>query len=381
MGCWAPQPISLRMTGDSRSTVVHLLWSGRVGGIERLVYDLSVEQLRAGLPVTVAFGQMDGTFADRLSETGVPVVDLAVRSGYDLAPKRLTKSVELLRSYDLIHLHGFNLPLGTMVRRARRPVIFTEHGNFGVGRRIGMVGGLKRQLQRQFLRSSVSAVTAYSAPAALEMSELYGIPLSAIAVVTNGVQFVDLDYRVRGDQAGSDVLRVAFVGRLVASKRVDRLLEAIALMSRQDRLEVWIVGTGPLGDELRARCRSLGINDRVHFLGFRPDTHELAANVDVMVQPGQGEQLGMAMIEGIGYGALPIVFPDGKGPTLYPSDGLVVRSIAQLSAALDDLEADRLTPLARERRALWARRHFGIKTTAIAYGELYERIYGGLPDE
>src|SRR5439155_3473643 len=62
-----------RMATDSSMSVVHVLWSGGVGGIERLVHDLAREQSRLGFRVSVAFAQPSGPFARRLREGGVPV--------------------------------------------------------------------------------------------------------------------------------------------------------------------------------------------------------------------------------------------------------------------------------------------------------------------
>ena len=69
-------------------SVVHVLWSGRVGGIERLVVDLASAQVQCGADVRIAFGQAEGPFATLAECRGPSVVDLGLRSGHDLSPDR-----------------------------------------------------------------------------------------------------------------------------------------------------------------------------------------------------------------------------------------------------------------------------------------------------
>src|SRR5436853_331799 len=58
--------------------------------------------------------------------------------------------------------------------------------------------------------------------------------------------------------------RVVYVGRLVAHKRVDVLLDAA---SRLEGVELEIAGEGPETERLQRRARELGVATRVTFLG------------------------------------------------------------------------------------------------------------------
>jgi len=62
-----------------------------------------------------------------------------------------------------------------------------------------------------------------------------------------------------------------FVGRLVAKKGVDVLIDACALLrSEFPELGVEIVGGGPLAEELAGRAGRAGVADRIRFLGPQP---------------------------------------------------------------------------------------------------------------
>jgi glycosyltransferase involved in cell wall biosynthesis len=107
--------------------------------------------------------------------------------------------------------------------------------------------------------------------------------------------------------------RILFVGRLVARKGVDRLLEALArIVDRAWRLE--IVGFGPERDPLEARARALGLSERVEFLG-RVSSDELVAayrRAACFVLPAtlderaDTEGLGVVLLEAMSYG-VPVV--------------------------------------------------------------------------
>jgi glycosyltransferase involved in cell wall biosynthesis len=169
---------------------------------------------------------------------------------------------------------------------------------------------------------------------------------------------------------------VAFVGRLVRCKRVDRLLEAVARVSEHTEIEVLIVGSGPLKTELRDLSRRLSLEESVRFLGFRSDVADLLRDADVLVQPSTGEGFGLAIIEACMSGLVPIVFADGGGALeVLPPDGRVVSDVEGLAVALLELKSSAsLSPQARQARSTWAIERFPITKTASEYAELYRAV-------
>jgi glycosyltransferase involved in cell wall biosynthesis len=357
---------------DVRS-VGHVVWSGRIGGIERLVCDLAAEQLRSGLDVTVTFGQSSGPFVQEIANVGVRISDLGLANGRDLRPGGVRRGAALLREMDVLHLHAFNLPLSLIAVRSGRPLVFTEHGNFGVGRQLRYSDRAKRRLQARFLRRHVNIVGANSNHTADTLCRIYGIDRRKVAVVYNGVPHSGDGLRRHGD-GGKDEVHVAFVGRLAEVKRVDRLIGAVARARLRESLDVSIIGGGPLESELRSLVAAHGLERRVCFLGYRSDVASLLTDVDVLVLPSEGDAFGLAIVEACARGALPIVFSDGGGvlETL-PPDGIVVEDVEGLAAVLDELfGSPLLSGDARRARARWAAETFPIAKTSEKYLSLYE---------
>jgi glycosyltransferase involved in cell wall biosynthesis len=362
------------LTATSHPSVVHVLWSGEIGGIERLVHDLAVEQTRLGMGVTMAFAQARGPFADRSRGFGLPTFDLRLNSGYDVRPCRLKKATDMLATAEVVHAHAFNLPLYEIMRRAGAPIVFTHHGSFGLGRRLSAMEVVKQRVERRFLARHCAAIAANSRWTAERLSKTYGIDLARVTVVHNG-----LDpgvAKVPTAREGDDQLVVVFVGRLVRFKRVDRIVRAVAQLREGPSPQVRIVGRGPLEHELRMLARDLGVEGQIRFLGWRADIADVLSQADVLVLPSQGEPFGLAMIEASAHGLLPIAFSDGGGVLeCMPPDGCVVRGVDELAATLEKVtKSEALSPAAREARSSWVRQEFPIANTAAGYLKLYRSV-------
>ncbi len=225
----------------------------------------------------------------------------------------------------------------------------------------------------------MTRLAANSAHTADRLAALYRVPRSGVAVIHNGIDPSWLDLVEGGSGTnGVDRLRIATLGRLVAFKRIDRAIEALAQAHGRDQMELSIVGRGPLEGELRSLAASLGVDDLVHFLGDRVNVAETLAAADLLVHPSENEPFGLAILEACAQGALPIVFSDAGGALeVIPPDGAVVDGVAELAALLDDLAlSPALAPDARRTRAAWVREQFPISRTAERYAELYDMAVG-----
>ena len=100
-----------------------------------------------------------------------------------------------------------------------------------------------------------------------------------------------------------DRVKVFFTGRLVYYKGVDVLLKAF---TKVKGCELFIAGTGELGEKLKNYCTAHNMNDKVHFLGFLPDVElrQAYADCDIFVLPSvaPSEAFGIVQIEAMVYG-------------------------------------------------------------------------------
>ncbi len=114
---------------------------------------------------------------------------------------------------------------------------------------------------------------------------------------------------------------VLSVGRFVAYKGYDDLLEAASLVYQTHPQIQWlVVGDGELREALLQRKAELGLNGTVHFAGWREDVPDLLALADLLVLPSHGEHFGRVLIEALAM-AKPIVATRAGGVPEIVSEG------------------------------------------------------------
>ncbi len=121
---------------------------------------------------------------------------------------------------------------------------------------------------------------------------------------------------------------IGFIARIVPEKGVDVLLRAVQQLQGDWRLR--LVSGGSAIDEMKALSQSLGIADRVEFVGQLPST-ELPAEyhkIDVLVlpsltRPNWKEQFGRVLVEAMASGVPVIGSDSGAIPTVISDAGLI----------------------------------------------------------
>ena len=96
------------------------------------------------------------------------------------------------------------------------------------------------------------------------------------------------------------------VNRLSEEKRIDVLIDAMAKITSKAHLA--LVGTGPIGGELRAQVERLHLQERISFLGFVQDEDLLLLRrtADLFVIPSEAELQSLATMEAMACG-LPVI--------------------------------------------------------------------------
>ena len=156
----------------------------------------------------------------------------------------------------------------------------------------------------------------------------FNLPSDRFLVVPNSVPSISSPSRagVVGsfDQKEGEPL-LLFVGALQQIKRVDLLLEALALLLPADACpQVRIVGEGPLRSELEALRYALGLGDRVQFLGALPDVRERMGEADLLVLCSDYEGCPTVLMEALANRVLVLCTNVGGMPEIVELDELLV---------------------------------------------------------
>jgi glycosyltransferase involved in cell wall biosynthesis len=138
-----------------------------------------------------------------------------------------------------------------------------------------------------------------------------------------------------------DTRVVAALSRLVPVKNYGLLLEAFALADAlAGTAKLVIIGDGPEREPLRAQAHSLGLVDRVDFVGARDNPMPLLKKADLFVHSSDREGFGLVIVEALAAG-VPVVATDCRsGPSDILAGGaygdlVPVGDAVSLAAAID----------------------------------------------
>jgi glycosyltransferase involved in cell wall biosynthesis len=164
------------------------------------------------------------------------------------------------------------------------------------------------------------------------------------------------------------------IGRLVAAKRFDLLLEAFARM-KEKKARLVILGEGPEREALAKLARHLDIADRLEMPGYVADIGSYLARARLFAMVSQSESFGLVLVEALAFG-LPVIATDCGGPreilangeygTLLPND----IDALELAARLDEALARPGEPEGRMERA----REFSLEKGAGLYMDMFYQI-------
>lgn len=270
----------------------------RVAGAEQQAIEIAKGICRRGWRVTmVVLSGEGGQAATDLRTSGVEFESLGMRKGI-ADPRgwiRLNRWLWQERP-DVIHAH---LPQAAWLARWSRafaptPVMIdTVHTSSTgrTGRRLGYI------LSRWW----PDRVTAVSRAAAQSHVSAWMVSEKNLTVLVNGIDTErwrpDAQVRAQARSAmglTDDFLWLA-VGRLEPVKDYPTLLKALTLIPHRARLV--ILGDGPLRAGLVELAARLGLEGRVHFLGFQADVRRWMQAADGFVLASRYEGLPMVLLE------------------------------------------------------------------------------------
>lgn len=173
---------------------------------------------------------------------------------------------------------------------------------------------------------------------------------------------------------------VGSVGRLTAQKAYDQLLDAAAIfLPRLPDVHVLLVGDGELRPALEAQAAALGITDRVHFAGVRPDVERLLRAMDVFVSTSLWEGLPTVLMEAMAAG-VPVAATDIPGSRDLVVEGETgwLAPVADPAAMAGVVERMLAQPGEAAAAAARAREQVRCRYSMAAVAESYLDLYGEL---
>jgi len=365
--------------------VVHVM---QVAGAEVLVRE-TVRRLRGAVTPTIFCLDAVGRIGEELVAEGVDLVCFDRKPGRDLGVGRRMAAAIRERNVDVVHAHQYTPFFYAAIAKAlcglRPRLILNEHGRHYPDR----VSPVRRAVNRLVLDRLADAVTACSRFSAEGLIKTDGFAGARIEVIENGIE-VDrygppADKALAKEDVGLDPERryVIHVARHHPVKDQATLLKGFAAAAADlPRVDLLLVGDGPLRGELEDLAAELRVADRVKFLGIRTDIPELMRAADAFALTSVSEAASLTLLEAMASGLPSVVTDVGGNPELvrHEQEGLLFpRADATACAAAfrrmfsDPALAGRLGAAARAR----AVERYQLSRCIDQYHDLYRRLARG----
>lgn len=243
--------------------------------------------------------------------------------------------------YDLIHC---NSPIGGILgrvcgKKARvSKIIYTAHG-FHFYRGAPLINRTLFKWAENWLARYTDALMTintedYDAAQGFKLRKngkvyyLPGVGIDTVNISNASAKRGNLLKEINADEHASIIISI---GELNDNKNNKIIIEALSNLGRSD-LHYILCGIGEKETELRKLSQELGLQDNVHFFGYRNDIPELLKSSDIFVLPSYREGLSRSLMEAMSAGLPCIVsrirgnvdlIEDGEGGFLHTPTDLV----------------------------------------------------------
>ena len=305
-----------------------------VGGISKVVYDLSHRLIKDGHQVTVVTYR-DGDTSYYEDDEGINVyrvdnymihpnnfIDWIMQLNFNMVAKA-SELMNKFGKFDVIHAHDWLVSYAAKSLKEAYdvPMVATIHATEN-GRNSGIHDETQRYINDSEwqLTYEASEVIVNSNYMKNEIQRIFGLPYDKINVIPNGVKLdkfegIERDYDLRRQYAMDNEKIILYVGRLVYEKGVQNLIGAMPkILANYHDSKLVICGRGGMMDELKQEAHNLGIDEKVYFVGYcdAAKVQKMYINADIAVFPSTYEPFGIVALEGMLSGT-PTVVSDVGG--------------------------------------------------------------------
>jgi len=273
-----------------------------IGGVEKVVQDMGEKLSKRGHEISVLCLNKCANSGEKLPEKGrrgsinierMPYLDLKY---YKIALSVLNK----VKEADVIHVHGVGFFSDFLIATKllhKKPVVVSTHGGIFHTKKIALLKKIYfHTVQRILLNFCVTVAVSKN-----DFKLFSGI--ASPVLIQNGVSAEKFKH---GKKEKNTFL---FLGRFSKNKRVENLLDAFSKIEGNYKLLIAGTDWENLLSGYKKKCMELGIENKIKFILNPKDneTKELYAKSEYFVSASQYEGFGIALVEAMASGCIPIV--------------------------------------------------------------------------
>jgi glycosyltransferase involved in cell wall biosynthesis len=280
--------------------VTHLITTIERGGAEKQLLTLASEQVQSGLKAEVFFLKGKPDLKNEFEESGVKVNNLLV--GKSFLRQIFLLSKQLRKNPSLVHAHLPKSELLAAIVVRNKHLIFSRHNAepfWPGGPRI--ISNLlskfvcKRASQGIAISNSVKSYLIKRG----EILNNYTIDVVYYGFqknISTNAAGLGLIANIMNGQSSN--YKIGTIGRLVPQKDYPTLLNAFSnVLKSVPTTDLYVVGDGYLQKDLIKLSITLGINDKVHWVGKTQYINEFLSRIDLFILPSHYEGFGLVLLE------------------------------------------------------------------------------------
>jgi len=284
--------------------IVEFVETLNLGGLEKMVLNLAVEQASAGHQVRIYCLFRPGTLADEARERGIEITFFDKKLGFSFSTLFAIAAVMRRDRPDVVHSHNpFVHHYAAMAAKLAgcKATVNTRHGP------IDSEGKAFNERYFRWVLPLTDHVVHVSDHCRQTLSPRLRGRKNKHSVILNGISLEPFMSQKAQPGQSFPCLRFGTVGRMVPVKAHSILIEAFRLvLEKLPTAELHIVGGGPLMNELQAQTDKLGLARHVQIKGPSSDISSVLSKWDIFVLPSLNEGLPLVVLEAMAAG-LPIV--------------------------------------------------------------------------
>ena len=284
----------------------HILYiitrSDDIGGAQIHVRDMALYSLSKGFKVSVIVGG-NGIYIDHLKKNGIsvyPINNLRREINLQNDLKVFPKMLKLIKkiSPDLISLHSSKV--GIIVRTLRiifklPPCIFTAHGWSFSSKVSKFRSNIFLFLEKLMMYGTSTLITICKSDYDLAIKNSF-IHKKKIKLIHNGMPF--LKSPKRSIKPIHHKFKLISVARFEFQKDHETLIKALSYLKSLS-WELFLVGEGPLKNNIKILVKQFEMDHRVNFLGRRTDVANLLNQCDIFILSSLWEGFPRSILEAL----------------------------------------------------------------------------------
>jgi glycosyltransferase involved in cell wall biosynthesis len=281
--------------------ILHTIETSGPGGAENVLLSL-VKGLNRDHFQSLVVLNGKGWLEERLREAGVEVICVEWKHWWDLKLPRALAEIIREREIDLVHSHlpDQNFYSCLAGRMTGCPVVVTYHGPVELHDANRLRGWLKLRTVK-----STAARVVVVCDFVREMLSKIGFAERQLHRIYNGIAIERFRSAVRGTlrlelKLPAGAMLVGMVGNVRGPKGQEHFIRAARRIADKESAAHFVISGDlhpTLTPPLRLLVNELGLQEKVHFLGFRSDVPHVLADLDVFVLPSTSEGFPLVVLE------------------------------------------------------------------------------------